>query len=363
MKSIQAELCSRNPNNTAAKRQEYRGRISLHAVTIACLTGLLGAGPASLALAQDAAEELFTTVPQTQVAAFAPAQSLRIEQIRNRRTTESAEFVRVNQNALRANQLRISVPGRAPITLSKRSGETRNGSVVAWSGEEQGKGPGGASATLIVEDNEVTGSIKAPGALFRLLPVGGAVHALVKVDTRKLPPDHQPDGIQQAVDILPLYGRDDEVETADTGPAQIDVLVAYTPTAAAAASMRSTIALAIKEANDSYVNSVVNLRLKLVDSFQLSFSEAGKSYATLVSEFKNNATVNQRRNSSGADIAVLIVDQNAACGRADAIMATAASAYAVVHYDCATGYYSFAHELGHLMGARHNQQEDSTATP
>ena len=43
----------------------------------------------------------------------------------------------------------------------------------------------------------------------------------------------------------------------------------------------------------------------------------------------------------------MIINKTDYCGLADAIMAQASTAYAIVHYDCATGYYSFAHELGH----------------
>src|SRR5262249_35151376 len=63
------------------------------------------------------------------------------------------------------------------------------------------------------------------------------------------------------------------------------------------------------------------------------------------------------------DLSALIINQTDFCGLADAIMANASTAYAVVHYGCATGYYSFAHELGHLMGARHDPANDSTTTP
>ena len=50
-------------------------------------------------------------------------------------------------------------------------------------------------------------------------------------------------------------------------------------------------------------------------------------------------------------------------GQADAIYADASSAFAIVDYDCATGYYSFGHELGHLQGARHDPNNDPTSTP
>jgi hypothetical protein len=122
--------------------------------------------------------------------------------------------------------------------------------------------------------------------------------------------------------------------------------------------MDATIALAVAEANQSYLNSKINIHLNLVDSFQVSYTERGKSFETILSDFVKLNDVTKHRDQSGADLAVLIMNQSAFCGLADAIMADASTAFAIVHYDCATGYYSFAHELGHLMGARHNEQED-----
>ncbi|HEV2736620.1 MAG TPA: M12 family metallo-peptidase, partial [Longimicrobiaceae bacterium] len=64
-----------------------------------------------------------------------------------------------------------------------------------------------------------------------------------------------------------------------------------------------------------------------------------------------------------ADVVVLIVNDSEACGIAAAIKATATSAFAVAHYTCITGYYSFAHEVGHLQGARHDRYVDSSTSP
>ena len=65
----------------------------------------------------------------------------------------------------------------------------------------------------------------------------------------------------------------------------------------------------------------------------------------------------------GADVAALIMDQPAACGQADAIEATASTAYVIVQDDCAVSNYSLAHEIAHLMGCRHDVLDDSTDTP
>jgi len=45
-------------------------------------------------------------------------------------------------------------------------------------------------------------------------------------------------------------------------------------------------------------------------------------------------------------------------------MASSATAFSVVYWDCAIGpQYSFGHEIGHLQGARHNPEEDSVSFP
>ena len=64
-----------------------------------------------------------------------------------------------------------------------------------------------------------------------------------------------------------------------------------------------------------------------------------------------------------ADVAVLVVTNNAYCGLASGIGSTAPTAFAEVYWDCATGYYSFGHEVGHLQSARHNPKNDPTNTP
>jgi hypothetical protein len=75
------------------------------------------------------------------------------------------------------------------------------------------------------------------------------------------------------------------------------------------------------------------------------------------------ADVNARRDSSQADMAMMLIDQTDYCGLADAILADSTTAFAIVHYECATGYYSFGHELGHLQGARHDPANDPSTTP
>jgi hypothetical protein len=73
--------------------------------------------------------------------------------------------------------------------------------------------------------------------------------------------------------------------------------------------------------------------------------------------------VHALRDQHAADVAILITKSGDACGIASDIYASEDTAFAVVGQNCATGYYSFAHEIGHLQGARHNPEADSSSTP
>src|SRR5690606_20416486 len=69
--------------------------------------------------------------------------------------------------------------------------------------------------------------------------------------------------------------------------------------------------------------------------------------------------VHTLRSQYGADIVVLIVnDSPFLCGVAATIKAGVNNAFAVVIDHCAVGNYSFAHEIGHLAGARHDDDSD-----
>jgi hypothetical protein len=310
-------------------------------------------------------QDLLTPIPNNQLVDATPAQSQSLEKLRRMPTTQTLNLVRINQAVLGGNRLRVSLPGDGAIDLARIGGERRNEREFSWLGRIIGTQ--GGSATLIVRNGEVTGSINSPRGLYRISSIGGGLHALVKVDIKKLPPEEPPSFHQKEHQRSHTGGTldlGDQPSKSDSGPTQIDVLVAYTPAAKAAVSnIDATIALAIAEANQSYGNSNINIHLNLVDSFQVTYTESGKTFDKILSDFVGMTDVNQRRDQSAADLSALIIDQSDACGLADAIEATASTAFAVVYYSCATGVYSFAHELGHLMGARHDEQDDSTTTP
>ena len=75
------------------------------------------------------------------------------------------------------------------------------------------------------------------------------------------------------------------------------------------------------------------------------------------------AKVAALRNEKRADIVALIVDDPSGCGLSTRVAANAEEAFVVVHHACASLTYSIAHEVGHIIGARHDASLDQNVTP
>src|SRR5262249_22789438 len=73
--------------------------------------------------------------------------------------------------------------------------------------------------------------------------------------------------------------------------------------------------------------------------------------------------VRRLRKEKRADIVGLIVGDPRGCGLSTRVAPDAEDAYFVVHHACAAITYSIAHEIGHILGARHDRLTDITETP
>jgi hypothetical protein len=312
------------------------------------------------------AAQLFQQVPPTVANAMSADQQASVDRIRNLPTTASVQVVTIDLNALGDATTTMALPDAREVTATATRRDVRGDRDYTWYGTLAGT-PG--DAILVVRDGNVTGSINSGTDTYKVTPLGNGQHAIVKFDASRLPPEHPPSFIERERrgDAAPLPPPRDLA--LDAGPIVIDVLVAYTPTAAAQVNnIAAFVQLAVDEANQSYVNSKVNQRLRLVHSYQVNYNEAGKGYDTIVADLAGKSDgsmdeIHQLRDQHGADLVALIVNQTDFCGMADAIMASEATAFAAVHWNCATGYYSFAHELGHLMGARHDPANDPSTAP
>jgi hypothetical protein len=154
-------------------------------------------------------------------------------------------------------------------------------------------------------------------------------------------------------------------------PVEIAVMVAYTRKAARHyADIRTDlIELAVEEANQTFRNSGVgHISLKLVHTHATDYDETGGIHFDHVWRMADRGDGHMEeipllRNQKKADVVVLIVDDPSGCGLATRVAADAEEAFAVAHHECAATTYTLAHEVGHIIGARHDISLDQNTTP
>jgi hypothetical protein len=264
----------------------------------------------------------------------------------------------------------------------------------------------------------LSGQITYRGHHYVVKNLGGAMHGVIEMAPRKLPPEHAPmspklmDKMHMDEDPLVTKGdasmlrkpksenRDKPKEPirnlqdaapkapaksadqlalvvpparpgqAKPAPVTIDLIVAYTAQAASHYSdiRKDLIELAVEEANQSFRNSGVDtVRVRLVDAYQTDYPESGTHFEH-VFRFADKGDgymdeVHDRRDARKADIAALIVHDPNGCGLSAAVAPPADRAFTVVHHECAALSYSLAHEIGHLIGARHDTALDKGQHP
>lgn len=280
----------------------------------------------------------------------------------------------VNPAALGAAELSLSLPdGRRFNARRAQRYDTRAG-VAVWVGKHNAAAPGTAEAAaeetiLVVHEGRVTGSIRHGGKLYRIRSAADGSHAVAEIDSAAFPRDHDEDEYRRQLERpVPAYTPSGTtLMPAADGTPVIRLLVNYTPAAKnRIGDIVGEINLAVAETNQGYVNAGVNARVELAHVAPVSYSESGSNstdrsrYADVDDRVMDE--IHAQRNTYAADVGVLMTEGNSGCGNGT-IHASNTSAFVAVTADCAVGNYSFGHELGHLFGARHNPEEDSTTTP
>ena len=260
-----------------------------------------------------------------------------------------------------------------------------NGYVVT--GSVQGQ-PG--SVVLVVHSDSddrvgaVSGSASTADGAFRVSTVGGGIYSIEEIDATvpwvddvlpgepeladpPLPPS--PDAGGAAFSLV-----DPTVSAASSGVSEIDVLVLYTPAAAAQAggeaSMRAEIERLFGETNTAFRNSGVSARV------------SGWARAVSYVESQNTSTnlnrlqgrfdghlddVHSMRSDLGADLVHLLVaftptqssDGSFTCGSAyNSVRSSFAFGVTLFSRQCSG--HTFTHELGHNLGLSHDRYQNFT---
>ncbi len=286
-----------------------------------------------------------------------------------------------------------------------------------------------SQVVLVINENRVFGNISKRNFSYQIRHISGEAHAIYEIDPSKFPPTSEPlipnmkskpspsiDPLKNMMNQMESHisGKDTPVAPhisggnsrisgsnsrnggdefvfqnqfssdssssnggfstpqtqADNGSV-VDVLVVYTAEARVAAggasAISSLIDLATSETNAAYSNSGVSHTIRIVGRQETSFSETGFNFSAFLTSAQDGSIsgVHDLRNSTGADLVVMLVDgDDSLCGLAY-LMSTVSSSfapfgYSVTQTNCATGNYTFGHEIGHNMSARHDRANDNT---
>jgi Metallo-peptidase family M12B Reprolysin-like/Fervidolysin N-terminal prodomain len=257
-------------------------------------------------------------------------------------------------------QDRLDVPLLAgkSVTLARvRSSRLGNGDFT-WEGNAV-NGPG--SALLVVRPSGITGHVRVADTNYSVVPLGNGRQLVMQEDPAAFPPDHPANPLTltstKAQDTL-------AANTCQPLDPQIDVLVTYSKDIAEQLQDPAGVAaLAVIQANQSFENSNIPGRLNLVGVRPADYRESTLNAAVETLVKGSIPGLNQVRQSLMADVVVMLVAAPEACGLAANIRADEGTAYAAVNASCAVANVSFAHEIGHLFGARHDRPTDDSDLP
>ncbi len=269
-----------------------------------------------------------------------------------------------------------------PVVITERG--------VTWTGEVEGTGE--RAVLMLWKDGHLSGYFGYKGRVFTVNHIGGDVHTMAEIDPRKLPPDHAPDSKGKSADpasrdtpaasaqpatppppppepaVAPF--PDAERQALEAKKITIDLMILYTKNAAKhyVRDPADLLALGIEEANQTFRNSGLgNISLRLVHSEAIDYDEAGADQFDHLYRMVDGVPpfqgLKKLRNEKHADIVGLIIDNPTGCGQSTRVGADADEAFFVVHHSCAAITFSVAHEVGHILGARHDRAVDPNNAP
>lgn len=252
------------------------------------------------------------------------------------------------------------------VTHAEHSTDAR---TLIWRGNIRGTRFGQFS--IAVTGAVVSANIHTDSEFFSVRPAPDGMSVVTRHDLSALPPLSPPKPVP--ISATPTAAPQTIVQHDDGS--LIDVMVVYTAAARDGAGgvnqILNEIQLAVSDTNQTFANSGIVQRIRLVHAAQVSYTESGVLDTDIERLQKPADTfiddVHALRNTYGADTVSLWVQNGDFCGVSYVLTTTAFSfannAFNVVRRDCATSIHAFAHELGHNFGALHNREATDNPPP
>ncbi|MFQ5710044.1 MAG: M12 family metallo-peptidase, partial [bacterium] len=329
--------------------------------------------------------------------------------LQQHRTTIDLKVISVNKEILMSQQsIDMNLFSGQKFTASTVKIDKRGDRDFTWYGSVRGKV---SNIVLSVYEDAVVGFMNIEAESYNLRALGESLNAIIRVDPSKYPPcgntpnfdniQNNPIPSKNAQDVFSgqsqnffskassLETSQDDVNLLSSGNTIIKVLVAYTPAArdgeGGVNAMNALICNSIAAANQSYNNSNIPIQLELALRVEVNYTKVGtkepfetecvvgEQHPSDLMRFQNPSDgymdeIHDLRALSAADVAVLLFIPQfpvAVRGEAFTIGAIDSEAFCVVDHLFADAdkSWTFAHEIGHLQGARHEHENDSGECP
>ena len=288
----------------------------------------------------------------------------------------------VKLNALATSQkdgvLLFHIPDGPAITAVASHVEYESASEYEWVGKtDDDRG----TVIVISKAGRVCAHVSAPTGVYEIFPAPGGLHCLQIIDPEQAwdvgcattSSTAKPDNGRTAA-MEPVIKQGDDTN-AKIQPCQAlvypRVLVLYTSKALTLAGNITTLTdhvnLSISQFNSCIYNSGITSAAALVLAGIVPLNNLPETQF-ITNDLNNlvgNATAQTLRNQYQADLVVLLTDSyyqgGDTRGKSQTVTLENSNSYAIVELWSATSHKTFAHEVGHLYGCRHD--DDNSASP
>ncbi|MFA0813775.1 M12 family metallo-peptidase [Microbulbifer epialgicus] len=263
------------------------------------------------------------------------------------------------------DELEVVINGK--LSRFKTKNVNRRKNRISFSAFGQKKGD---FLTIAENNGNVVGSIQMSGKLYKVRPGEGNTTDIIAVPSSTLI-DHDINYYEDFPVDVDERPSNVDLSLGSLDPAEkFTVIVAYTSNFESdAGDVVAYMDLLEEETNVSFLNSNVNTSVEIVHSYKTSYEGSG-DFDVDRDFFSNSANPEtsellRLRETYKADIMMVLTGNSGYfyCGVAREIGATESTALALAREGCAAGYFSFAHEIGHLFGARHIITRDPSMEP